>query len=37
MIGKFQICLARVKAGPEGCKAWIKTGHLLRIEGLTRT
>jgi hypothetical protein len=27
----------RAKAGPEGCKAWIKTGHLLRIEGLTRT
>jgi hypothetical protein len=26
----------RAKAGPEGCKAWIKTGHLLRIEGLTR-
>src|SRR5208337_721769 len=27
----------RAKAGPEGCKAWVKTGHLLRIEGLTRT
>jgi hypothetical protein len=27
----------RAKAGPEGCKAWIKTGHLLRIEGLART
>jgi hypothetical protein len=21
------------KAGPEGCKVWVKTGHLLRIEG----
>ena len=27
----------RVKGGPEGCKAWVKTGHLLSIEGLTRT
>jgi len=27
----------RAKAGPEGCKTWIKTGHLRRIEGLTRT
>ena len=26
----------QAKAGPEGCKAWVKTGHLLRIEGLTR-
>jgi anti-sigma factor ChrR (cupin superfamily) len=26
----------RAAAGPEGCKAWIKTGHLLHIEGLTR-
>ena len=22
------------KAGPEGCKLWVKTGHLLRIEGV---
>ncbi|HMD67175.1 MAG TPA: cupin domain-containing protein, partial [Stellaceae bacterium] len=25
------------KAGPEGCKAWVKTGHLLRIEGVNRS
>jgi hypothetical protein len=25
------------KAGLEGCKVWIKTGHLLRIEGVTRS
>ena len=24
------------KAGPEGCKVWVKTGHLLRIEGANR-
>jgi anti-sigma factor ChrR (cupin superfamily) len=30
-------CALRVKAGPEGCKAWVKTGHLLSIEGLMRT
>lgn len=24
------------KAGPEGCKVWVKTGHLLRIEGVNR-
>ena len=23
----------RAKAGPEGCRAWIKTGHLLRMRG----
>jgi anti-sigma factor ChrR (cupin superfamily) len=22
------------KAGPEGCEVWVKTGHLLRMEGL---
>jgi ChrR Cupin-like domain len=26
----------QAKAGPEGCKVWIKTGHLLRIEGANR-
>jgi ChrR Cupin-like domain len=26
----------QAKAGPEGCKVWIKTGHLLRIEGVNR-
>jgi hypothetical protein len=26
----------RATTGP-GCKAWVKTGHLLHIEGLTRT
>jgi hypothetical protein len=26
----------QTKAGPEGCKVWIKTGHLLRIEGVNR-
>ena len=25
------------KAGPEGCKVWVKAGHLLRIEGANRT
>jgi ChrR Cupin-like domain len=24
------------EAGPEGCKVWVKTGHLLRIEGVNR-
>jgi hypothetical protein len=24
----------RAKAGPAGCKAWVKTGHLRQIEGL---
>ena len=24
------------KAGPEGCKLWVKTGHLLHIEGVNR-
>jgi ChrR Cupin-like domain len=24
-------------AGPEGCEAWVKTGHLLHIEGVTRS
>jgi len=24
-------------AGPEGCKAWVKTGHLLHIEGVNRS
>jgi len=24
------------KAGPGGCKVWVKTGHLLRIEGANR-
>jgi len=27
----------RVRDGPEGCKAWVKTGHLVSIVGLTRT
>ena len=26
----------RAKAGPEGCKVWVKTGHLLHIEGVDR-
>ena len=26
----------RAKAGPEGCKVWVKTRHLLHIEGLNR-
>jgi hypothetical protein len=26
----------RAKAGPTGCKAWVKTGHLRHIEGLQR-
>jgi hypothetical protein len=26
----------QAKAGPQGCKVWIKTGHLLRIEGVNR-
>jgi hypothetical protein len=26
----------QVKSGPEGCKVWVKTGHLLHIEGLNR-
>jgi hypothetical protein len=25
------------KAGPEGCKVWVKTGHLLRMEGANRS
>ena len=25
------------KAGPEGCKVWVNTGHLLRIEGANRS
>ncbi len=25
------------KAGPEGCKVWVKTGHLVRIEGVNRS
>jgi hypothetical protein len=25
------------KAGPEGCKVWVKTGHLLRLEGANRS
>ena len=25
----------RATTGPEGCKAWVKTGHLLHIEGPT--
>jgi hypothetical protein len=27
----------RAKAGPEGCKVWVKTGHLLHIEGVSRS
>ena len=26
----------QAKAGPEGCRVWINTGHLLRIEGVNR-
>ena len=26
----------RAKAGPEGCRVWIKTGHLLNIERVSR-
>ena len=26
----------RAKAGPGGCKVWVKTGHLLHIEGVNR-
>ena len=25
------------KAGPEGCKVWVKTGHLLHIQGVSRS
>jgi hypothetical protein len=27
----------RARAGPAGCKAWVKTGHLLDIEGPHRS
>jgi len=27
----------QAKAGPEGCKVWVKTGHLLHIEGVSRS
>ena len=27
----------RATAGSEGCKAWVKTGHLLHIEGVNRS
>ena len=27
----------QAKAGPEGCKVWIKTGHLLHIKGVSRS
>jgi hypothetical protein len=27
----------QAKAGPEGCKIWVKTGHLLHIEGVSRS
>jgi len=27
----------RATAGPHGCKVWIKTGHLLHIEGVNRS
>jgi hypothetical protein len=26
----------QAKTGPEGCKVWVKTGHLLHTEGVTR-
>jgi ChrR Cupin-like domain len=26
----------QAKAGPEGCRVWVKTGHLLHIEGVDR-
>ena len=26
----------RAEAGPEGAKVWVKTGHLLNIEGVNR-
>ncbi len=28
--------MLQAKAGPEGCKVWVKTGHLLNIEGANR-
>ena len=27
----------QAKAGPEGCKVWIKTGHLMRIVSVSRS
>ena len=27
----------RAKAGASGCKVWVKTGHLLHIEGISRS
>jgi anti-sigma factor ChrR (cupin superfamily) len=29
--------MLRATAGPEGCKTWVKTGHLLHIEGVKRS
>jgi anti-sigma factor ChrR (cupin superfamily) len=29
--------MLRAEAGPEGCKVWVKTGHLLCIEGASRS
>jgi hypothetical protein len=26
----------KAKIGPDGCKVWVKTGHLLHIEGVNR-
>jgi hypothetical protein len=28
--------LLQAKAGGQGCRIWIKTGHLLRIQGVSR-
>jgi anti-sigma factor ChrR (cupin superfamily) len=27
----------QAKAGPEGCKVWVKTGHLLHVQGVVRS
>ena len=27
----------QARAGPDGCKVWVKTGHLLRTEGISRS
>jgi hypothetical protein len=27
----------RAKAGPDGCKVWVKTGHLLHPQGVLRS
>jgi hypothetical protein len=32
----FPGSMLQATSGPEGCKAWIKTGHLLHIEEVNR-